>query len=493
VTPAQWLDATGEAALVHAGEASPLELVEAGIERLQRVNPALNAVVHERFEKARREAAAFGDGAGAAPFAGVPILLKDLGARSAGDPYHAGARFLAEAGFVSDHDSALVTKLRRAGFVVLGRTNVPELGTTITTEPVLYGPTRNPWSPDRSPGGSSGGSAAAVAAGAVAVAHAEDGGGSIRIPASACGLVGLKPTRGRVSLAPDAGDEWGGAVCAGCVTRSVRDTAAVLDCIAGYVAGDPNTAPAPRRPFAGEVGADPGRLRVGLLDHSPLLPGERDEDCAAAVHEAGRLLERLGHAVEESHPPALDEHESARHSLRVVAASVAADLDRWSATLGRDIEDGELEAGNVIFREIGRSVSAMGYVESIGFLQGFSRRMAVWWRDGAAGADSAAGDAGFDLLVTPVLAAPPPELGWLSDPLLGPKRVPELLQFTGQFNVSGQPAISLPLHWTSSGVPVGVQLVAAFGREDLLLRVASQLEEEACWGRRHPPLNAFTE
>src|SRR5881409_3063501 len=261
------LDATAQAELVRQRHVSPRELVDAAIARIERLNPKLNAVIIQRFEKARAEAAAPDLPAG--PFRGVPFLLKDLVCHSAGDPYHAGMRLLRELEWVERYDTYLAARFRAAGFVFLGRTNVPELGPAPTTEPVAYGPTRNPWDTSRSPGGSSGGSAAAVAAGLVPVAHANDGGGSIRIPSSECGLVGLKPSRGRTSLGPDVGEGWGGLSVEHVVARSVRDTAAVLDAVAGYLPGDPYTAPPPARPFRDEVGAAPGKLRVGLLVKAP--------------------------------------------------------------------------------------------------------------------------------------------------------------------------------------------------------------------------------
>jgi len=470
-----WMDATDQAALVRTGVATPLELVDAALERLERVNPTINAVIHLRAERARGEAAGpLPDG----PFRGVPVLLKDLGAPSAGDPYHCGAAFLAHAGYRADHDGALVRRLRQAGFVVIGRTNVPEFGSTITTEPLAYGPTRNPWDTGYSAGGSSGGSAAAVAAGIVAVAHGNDGGGSIRIPASECGLVGLKPTRARVSQAPDVGQSWDGGTIDGVLSRTVRDTAAVLDQMAGPETGDPYPAPPLVRPLLDEVGRDPGRLRVGVLDRPPAAGPAADPDAAAAVAVAAAALAGLGHRVETAHPEALGDEAFPGHFINVVAAAGAADLQRWSATLGRPIADDEIEAGNAMFAAIGRRLGAADYLVSLEWLDRFRRRMAAWWAGG------------FDLLVTPVLNGPPPPLGWLSDPVEGTNRVVGLLQYTAQFNMTGQPAISLPLSWTAGGLPVGVQVVAAFGREDLLIRVAAQLEQACPWADRHPPVHA---
>src|SRR5204863_6073157 len=272
-----------------------------------------------------REAAAgeLADG----PFRGVPFLLKDLIAHSAGDPFHEGMRFLRDLGWTEGEDTELVSRFRRAGFVICGKTTTPELGILATTEPEAYGPTHNPWDASRSPGGSSGGSAAAVAAGMVPAAHANDGGGSIRIPASACGLVGLKPTRGRTSLGPDAGESWAGAVTEHVGTRSVRDTAALLDAVAGPMPGDPYFAPPPARPFAAEVGRDPGRLRIGVLARVPGDAFGLHPDCAAAARDTARLLESLGHVVEESHPAALDDPEVGQRFTLVVAAWLARDLD----------------------------------------------------------------------------------------------------------------------------------------------------------------------
>ena len=470
-----WTDAAGQAELVRSGEVSPAELVDAAITRIEKVDPELNAVIHPLFDRARAEAAGtLPDG----PFRGVPLLLKDLGCESEGDPYHCGTRFLKEAGHTSDHDTAFVKRFRQAGFVVVGKTNVPEFGSTITTESLAYGPARNPWNLDHSTGGSSGGSAASVAAGFVPVAHANDGGGSIRIPASECGLVGLKPTRARVSQAPDIGEAWMGSTIDGVVSRTVRDTAAALDVISGPEPGDPYTAPPLLRPLVEEVGADPGQLRIGLLDH-PLIGGiDADPDCAAAVQAAGRLLEGLGHRVDRSHPEALGDPDFSTQFVNIVAVAGAADIAAWERKLGRPIADDEVEPGNATFAHIGRSLSAPQYIASVEWMHGFQRRMAAWWANGN------------DVLVTPVLNGPPPPIGWLSDPEEGLGRVIGLLQYTAQFNVTGQPAVSLPLHWTERGLPVGVQFVAPYGREDLLVRLASQLEEAAPWRDRRPPVNA---
>src|SRR5262245_49398212 len=284
-----FLDATAQAALVRSGELAPIELVDAAINRTEKLNPELNAVIHPLFEKARATAAK--RFAKDAPFRGVPMVLKDLDGPSAGDPFHLGNKLLKEVGYVADHDSFLIARLRAAGFVAIGKSNCPEFGLLPTTEPEAYGPTRNPWNTAHSPGGSSGGSGAAVASGMVPVGHAGDGGGSIRIPASACGLFGLKPTRGRVSLGPAEAEAWAGLVMRHVVTRTVRDSAAVLDVLQGYMTGDWYTAPPPARAYAQEVGAAPAKLRIGVRTTAPLGLATVDPECIAAVDDTARVLE----------------------------------------------------------------------------------------------------------------------------------------------------------------------------------------------------------
>jgi amidase len=471
-----WADATEQAQLVSSGKATPSELVDEAIARVEKLNPKLNAVIHERFEGARKEAAAGPSG----PFAGVPILLKDLGAAMAGEPHHAGLRVAKEAQYRAPTDSFIVSKLQDAGCVILGRTNCPEFGTTITTEPLAYGPTRNPWELDHSTGGSSGGSAAAVASGMVAVAHANDGGGSIRIPAANCGLFGLKPSRGRVSPGPAPVESaWAGSTIDHVLTRSVRDSAAMLDVLAGEMPGDLFVAPPPARPFADEVGADPGSLKIGWLDHPAIEGVEANAECRAAVHEARDLLEALGHRLEEAHPAALGDPDFTAKFIALITTAVATDLLSWSESLGREVSPQELEPDNQMFQLLGTSVSGTAYLQAVLWFESWRRRMATFWADD-----------GYDLLCTPVLNIVPPRIGELSEPIVGQQKVIEALQYTAQFNVSGQPAISLPLHMTPDGLPVGVQLVAAYGREDVLLRLASQVEQAAPWAGRKPPVHA---
>jgi amidase len=469
-----WLDATAQADLVRRGEVSPKELAEAAIAAIEAVNPQLDAVIRTRFDAARLEAdGGLPDG----PFRGVPILYKDLGCVVAGEPTAFGLGPLREVAWPVT--SYLAEQFREAGFVPLGRTNVPELGTTVTTEPRSFPPARNPWDPGHSTGGSSGGAAAAVAAGLVPVAHANDGGGSIRIPASECGLVGLKPTRGRVSQGPLTGEAWAGAVIDGAVTRTVRDAAGVLDVISKRMPGEPYYPPPLSRPLVQEVGADPGRLRIGVLDRPGAEGFLDDPQCRAAVASTARLLESLGHHIDEAAPAAMFEREFIGHFNAIIAADVAATFQVFDLVLGRPIGEDEIEPRNAEYRRAGRALSAVGYLENRLWLGMWARRMAEWWN-------------GRDLLVTPTLGAPPPELGWFT--AAGPQhegeRIISFIPYTAQFNMTGQPAISLPLHWTPGGLPVGVQLVAAYGREDLLVRVASQLEQAAPWSDRHPPIHA---
>jgi amidase len=313
----------------------------------------------------------------------------------------------------------------------------------------------------------------------VPVAHANDGGGSIRIPASECGLVGLKPTRGRVSQGPQIAEGWAGATIDGAVTRTVRDAAAVLDAISARLPGEPYYAPPWPGPLAREVGADPRRLRIGLLDR-PGGEGFLDHpECRAAVAGAGRLLESLGHHVEESAPAVMFDPEFIHHFTLIIAADTETSMRAYETALGRPIDDDEIEPRNAVYRAIGRTLEVVTYLQSRAWLGIWGRQMAHWWTD-------------YDLLVTPTVGAPPPELGWFTagGAESEGQRVVGFIPYTAQFNMTGQPAVSLPLHWTPDGLPVGVQLVAAFGREDLLIRIAAQLEQAAPWADRRPVVHA---
>ena len=473
------LDATEQAALVRRDAVSPRELVEAALARMERVNPQLNAVIHAAPERAI--AAANSPQLPDGPFRGVPFLMKDLGGAEAGAPNHCGMRFLRDAGWREREDAYLTRRFRGAGLISLGRTNTPELALLPTTEPEAYGPTRNPWSLAHSAGGSSGGAAAAVAAGIVPVAHASDGGGSIRGPASMCGLVGLKPTRGRNSFGPALGERWNGFSAEFVVSRSVRDSAALLDVTAGPMPGDPYFAPPPAKPFATAITQRPPRLRVGVLRGAPRSV-ETHLECLTTVDRAATLLADLGHHVEVSHPAALDEPESVLSFVTIVACNIARAVDAWGQKVGRPAGQADLEPLTWALVERGRATSASDLLAAIEYVHAYGRRLAAWWAEG------------FDLLVTPTQAAPPPEIGFISstpeEPFRSFVRSAPYGVCTLPFNMSGQPAISLPLHWTHDGLPVGAQLVAAYGRDELLLAVAAQLEEAAQWSKRRAPLHA---
>jgi amidase len=473
------LDATAHAELVRSGEAKPSELVEAAIARAERLDPQLGAIVSRQFERARSEAAS--EALPEGPLRGVPYLLKDLGAYLDSDPVYSGMQALRSVDARESGDAHFAGQLRAAGMISLGRTNSPELGILPTTEPHSTGPSHNPWNLAHSPGGSSGGSAAAVAAGIVPAAHASDGGGSIRIPAAHCGLVGLKPSRGRNSFGPASGERWAGCSCEGFVTRSVRDTALLLDVTRGSAAGDPYTAPPPARAYADEIAAAPGRLRIGVMTQGPRGSAVAP-DCVAAAERAGALLESLGHEVEAAHPAALDDPGAPGAFVSIVAVSTARVLDRVGARLGKTLTADDVEPLTWAVAEIGRGRTAVEYLTAVETMHAHGRKLAAWW------------SGGFDLLVTPTCAEPPPPLGVFAQsadaPLAAYARAAPFGAYTLHFNMSGQPGVSLPLHGSADGLPVGVHFVAAFGREDLLIRTAAQLEQAAPWADRLPPLHA---
>jgi amidase len=477
VTELSQLDATGQAELVRKGDASPLELVDTAINNIEKLNPELNAVIHPLFDSARKAAkGTLPDG----PFRGVPTLFKDLFCSVEGDPIHEGMQFLKSAGWRADHTDALAQRYLDAGFVCVGRTNTPELGLVPTTEPAAYGPARNPWDTSRTTGGSSGGSAAAVASGMVAVAHANDGGGSIRIPASCCGLVGLKPSRGRTSLGPDftAIDDM--LVVELCVSRSVRDTAGVLDALRGPTDGETITAPAPARPYTQEVGADPGRLRIAMLTNNPLETGEIHPDCIAATHDAAQLLESLGHTVVETYPESIARPELVGHFTTLWTVTLVYNIRYWERKVGREATADEMEPLTWAMAEMGRAVTGPDYVDAQHAMGDLAREVEAWFASG------------YDLLLTPTLGEPPCPLGEFStpdEPLMGFMRAATFCPYTPLTNMAGSPAISLPLSWNEQGLPIGTQLMAAYGREDLLLRVASQLETARPWADRRPPVH----
>ena len=470
-------DATAQAELVRKREASPLELVDAAIQRIEKVNPQLNAVVWERFEKARQEArsAQLPNG----PFTGVPFLTKDLGCTTAGEPDSGGSRFLKENGYIASVTTELARRIKAAGFINLGRTNSPEFGSVPTTEPLAWGPTRNPWDLTRTAAGSSGGSCAAVAALMVPVAHGSDGGGSIRLPASACGLVGLKPTRGRVNMWPST--EWLSPVSVqGFQTRTVRDLAACMDFASGSLPGDAMPPPDPARSYSSEVGADPGSLKIGLWNRLPAtLDGSLHAECREAVEQAGKLLESLGHHVELAHPSVLDDPKTSTIFNRIWPVRLLAALESFERKLGKKAGPDNLDPDTLFWLDRARGVGATEYLFALEDMDAFTRAFAGWWSDG-----------GFDVLVTPVTGTLTPKLGALGMDSARLKTSALWWPFTAFFNMSGQPAISLPLHWSNEGLPVGVQLGAAYAREDVLIRLAAQLEQARPWSERIPPVHA---
>jgi amidase len=485
-------DATELAARIRRGEVQPIELVEKAIASIEAVNPTLNAVMHPMYEAARAAAHNLPDG----PFRGVPMVVKDYDGFVKGEPYTAGTRFLE--GFVPDHDSEAIARLRRAGLVFVAKTNLPELAILGTTEGRLKGPARNPWNPEHSTGGSSGGSAALVAARAVPLGHGGDGGGSLRIPASACGLVGFKTTRGRVTMAPDFGEGWGGYESWGCLTRSVRDTAGLIDVMAGPAAGDPYSAPPLERPLVEEVGAPPGKLRVAFTAGS-LFGQDTHPEPKAAVESAARLLADLGHEVEEARPE-FDRESLVRAYLTQNAASVAAEIEEMSHWVRRRPSAKYFEPVTWFLYQIGRMLSAAELQQARDAAQTAGRQLAAFFSR-------------YDLFVTPTLAYPPVRLGELALKRIEEVALAILRVFpvgaalrailakladnslertpnTQLFNQTGQPAISLPLHQTPDGLPIGVQFVARYAEDALLMRVASQIEEARPWKDRIPRIVA---
>jgi len=466
------LDATAQAELVRRKEVKAIELVEAAIGRVERVNPELNAVITPMFDLARKAASGpLPEG----PFTGVPFLLKDLLASYAGVRMAWGSAFSKD--FVPDHDSELVVRHKKAGLVIIGKTNTPEFGLLPTTEPHAFGPSRNPWNTQHSTGGSSGGSAAAVASGMVPFAHGNDGGGSIRIPASCCGLFGLKPTRARNPMGPDIGDAMSGLVVEHGLTRSVRDSAALLDATCGPDIGDPYFAPPQERPYLQEVGADPGKLRIAFTSKTaggtPIHP-----DCIAALQDAAKLCADLGHHVEEATPPLGDDTLTPAFMV-VFAAGDIETLDGLALLMGKKPTESEVEPLTWAVAGLARGATAPQYLLAATVLQRYSRDVARFFLD-------------YDILLTPTLAEPPLPLGTLEsqpdNPLFGLIRAAAYVPYTPLCNITGQPAMSVPLFWNAEGLPIGSHFVAPFGGEATLFRLAAQLEQARPWADRRPPV-----
>ncbi len=465
-------DALGLAELVTKGDATPVELVDAAIDRIEARNAAINAVTVRQFETARKQASnpdKLPDG----PFRGVPYMLKDLGYEEAGVNCTHGSRAYKD--LVASVDIEMVARLKAAGLIIVGRTSSPEGGLCGTTEPILHGPCRNPWNTTRTPGGSSGGSGAVVAAGIVPAASASDGGGSIRIPASCCGLFGLKPTRSRVSGAPLSGDGWNGLATKHALTRSVRDSAALLDVVAGYVPGDPYPAPPAPESFLGEVGKPPGTLRIAVSTR-PLYDAEPASDCVDAVDDAAKLCEELGHSIETGDPP-IDRPGLAEAFITILAANVAASHVVMRNYLGREPDDRDVEPWSLTLAELGRDTSAGDVARCIHFMHTESRKVATFHET-------------YDLHLTPTLAKPPIEIGELSmqfgDMEAFMARARAFSPYTRLANMTGQPSMSVPLYWNAENLPVGAMFTSRFGDEAMLIRLAAQLEEARPWFDRRP-------
>jgi amidase len=465
------LDAVGQAELVRSGRLSAEELVRAAIERIERLDPGINAVPYERFEAALKEAA----GPLSGPFAGVPLILKGLGAAAREEPDDQGNVTLQRLGATHGHDSHVVRRLRRAGFVVLGRSNVPEFGLVSDTQNAAHGITRNPWNTAHTPSGSSGGSAAAVASGMVPVAHGTDGGGSIRMPASACGLVGLKASRGRISDGPGEADPLYGHATNGVLTRTVRDTAALLDVLSGPEPGDPVVAPAPERPFAEAARSGGAPLRIGFVAEAPGGTWSTDSRVADAVRAVAALLAESGHRVEESWPRPMFDEQYWRTWFDVLSPAVAlavGETERRAAAAGIPAQ---FDAVTHHWAARGRGIDAVTHTRAQLWLDDFRRRMAAWWSD-----------EGYDVLLSPVLLGPPMRVSHFWSYPEGIRDSVDALRFTPQFNSTGAPAISVPAAWTDDDLPIGVQLVARYGEEAVLLRLATQIEETRPWAGRYP-------
>jgi len=485
-------DAIGLSELIRKGEITPAELLETTIHRIEKVNPKLNAVIYKMYDQARTAAETLSSGTKAAKttdsvFCGVPFLLKDLIAECKDTPFNEGSR--AVQGYISKLDSEIVKRHKASGLIIVGKTNTPEFGILTTTEPLLHGPTFNPWDPSLTPGGSSGGSAAAVAAGIVPMAHGNDGGGSIRIPASCCGLFGLKPTRGRNPLGPLFGDIGGGIIHEHALTRTVRDSAALLDETSGPGLGDPYYAPPTERPFLEEVGRDVGRLKIGFLSSIPEGWNEETDlhpDCAHAVQDAARLCETLGHNVEEIVPAKLSHPKIPEIFGRIFSCFVGHIIAYWERELGKKIGQDELETVTWISYQASLKRTGADYLVAVEEIQRFSRKIARWYHEGH-----------YDLLLSPTMRIPPTKLGAFEatpdDPQKWLHVALSMVAFTRTQNITGQPAMSVPLYWNEDNIPIGVQFAGRFSDEATLFRLAAQLVQARPWVDKKPPIHCNNE
>jgi amidase len=487
-------DGLGLAQLVRKGEVHPIELVEEAIRRIEQVNPQVNAVIEKMYDRARAAAATELPGG---PFRGVPFLLKDIMGDYAGVPSRQGSRFLKD--FVPDHDCEIVRRFKAAGVVVLGKTNVPEFGLLPSTECELFGPTNNPWDLARTAGGSSGGSAAAVASRMVPLAHGNDGGGSIRVPAACCGVFSLKPTRGRTPIGPDIAEGWEGLAISHVITRSVRDSAAMLDATSAPEVGAPYYPPPPQRPFLEEVGADPGRLRIAFAS-TPLLPGQVHPDCVQALEGTVRLCQDLGHELVEA-APRLDGKAFARAFLTMICAETRAGIEEFELLVGRKATAADFEPMTWGLYLLGQQFRAGEFARALHLIKTSAMQMGHFFEE-------------YDLLLTPTLAMPPVQTGtlqpqggelmaikiggrlnagWLLHKFADIDAMAEdvftFIAFLPPFNATGQPAMSVPLAWNGEGLPIGMHFVGRYGDEATLFRLAAQLEQARPWFDRVPPVH----
>ena len=463
-------DALGLARLVATKQVSAVELLERAIARTEALNPQFNFIAHKLYDYAKARIAG---GLPGGPFTGVPWLVKDLNTHIADQPTGQGSRFFT--GYRATVTSELVRRHERAGLVIFGKTTTPEFGLTTTTESLATGATRNPWNREHIAGGSSGGAAVAVAAGIVPAAHATDGGGSIRIPASCCGLFGLKPSRGRVPMGPLRTEGWGGMSTHHAVTRSVRDSAALLDATHGGEVGSRYGAPSPPRTFLEEVARDPGKLRIALM-LAPPSGAAVDADCIAAVRAAAKLCEGLGHHVTED-APKLDVGAMGRASFALMSTAIAADLEDRKAATGIAIGPDVIEKVTLVFYQQGLATKGIDVARANAVAQATAITVAQFME-------------GYDVILSPTLAAPPPKIGLLG---LSPDDVATYYQgvaafnpFAGLYNLTGAPSMSVPLATSSDGLPIGVMFSARYGEEAILFRLAAQLERAAPWAGRRP-------
>ena len=460
-------DALGLAELVKKGDVTSTELLEEAIARTEKVNDSVNAVVHKHYDEAR---AAIDAGLPDGPFTGVPFLLKDLHLLLEGTVTTYGSGFYRD--HLADHDSTLVERYKQAGLVTFGKTNSPELGLMPVTEPRLFGPTRNPWDLSRTPGGSSGGASAAVASGIVPMANASDGGGSIRIPGSCTGLVGLKPTRGRTPMGPDRGEGWAGQSISHVVSRSVRDSAAALDATTGEEPGNPYEAPHFAGSFLDEVGIAPGKLRIAIC-RKKLGNGEFSAEVTAAVDEIGELLQNLGHQVEEAEP-GFDREAVGQAGFAIIAANTALAIKLRAEALGREVTDQDIEPSTQAIMAMAGSLSADDYARATLTNHQLGRVMGRFHQK-------------YDLMLAPTLSTEPVPIGFMAENIDG---IAQFMADTALFNQTGQPAISLPLCWSASQLPIGIMFVAAFGNDALLMRIAGQLEQARPWWEKRAPVHS---